>query len=131
MWLIDQMYIKLGFQAYNKEIGKFFFILRLGRQKKSRLFALIQAENKQEMSERYGNQVLKQAGHNFAETFIVSHYNLKTTSIRFQRIFFLLKKIFCDVIKLQNFIQILSRFYPDFFRNSLYLGFIQIFEKSG
>ena len=33
MWLINQLYIKLEFQAYNKEIGKFFFILRLGRQK--------------------------------------------------------------------------------------------------
>ena len=79
MWLIDQLYKKLEFQAYNKEIGKFFFILRLGRQKKSRLFALIQAENKQEMSESYGNQGLKQAGHYFAETYTASHYNLKAT----------------------------------------------------
>ena len=56
--------------------------------KKSRLFALIQAENKQEMSESYGNQGLKQAGHNFAKTYMTSHYNLKTTSVRFQKIFF-------------------------------------------
>ena len=33
LWLIDQIYKKLWFQTYNKEIGKFFFILRLGRQK--------------------------------------------------------------------------------------------------
>ena len=48
-------------------------------KKKSRLFALIQAENKQEMSESYGNQGLKQAGYYFAKTLMTSHYNLKTT----------------------------------------------------
>ena len=42
---------------------------------------MIQAENKQEMSESYGNQGLKQAGHNFAETYTASHYNLKITSM--------------------------------------------------
>ena len=84
------------------------------------MFALIQAENKQEMSESYGNQGLQQAGHYFAETYTASHYNLKATLKKKNK-----KNILCcayqstaynfTVIKNKNFFQILFRF----FRNTL------------